>query len=712
MGSQNEQLINDLLSIIQNTENNNLLFNSMLSRINDAFDFKILGLAIIDHLSSRLGVGVGIVSDNKSFSIDNFWYDSISLSMLPLHFISPKNEIIKYNSSILASLKKIKENQQNLSEIIKKSDISEVYVIPLICKKELVGNFIFSPRSNIINNTDEVNLKIVARVLASTILLGRQKKELDYRKKQRTIQDKLFNLLSRILAKEELLNLMATEINTWIPTDFIGVFAGSNDYDKRIVIGQLKTSGNNYKTIQNTNELSNAFSNMWKYFKNYEEYFIEFREEKLEQVCKKSTFLAKLKSNYSINSLIIIRFILSGKGNLYLVLGRTKPIISKQINNFLFDSDIDSYFSNEEINLAYYLLPQVGMLLGFFFMFEEITILTKKLEQEKSYLIEEINLTNIFQEIIGNSSAIQKTLNKVEQVAPLDATVLIQGETGTGKELIAKAIHNLSKRKTNAFITINCAALPATLIESELFGHEKGSFTGAIEKKIGKFEIADGGTIFLDEIGELPIELQSKLLRVIQTKTFERIGGKQTIKSDVRIIAATNRNLEKEIANGRFRSDLYFRLNVFPIFVPSLKERKEDIPALVKHFINIYSKRIGSNVKSIKKTDLELLTEYNWPGNIRELEHLIERSIIISKGENINFENFFKSIHTNSSLQEEDFATLTEIEKQHIVLALKKANGKITGKNSASELLGINGKTLGSKIRKLGIKKEINFNIN
>ncbi|MBK6913573.1 MAG: sigma 54-interacting transcriptional regulator [Ignavibacteriales bacterium] len=317
------------------------------------------------------------------------------------------------------------------------------------------------------------------------------------------------------------------------------------------------------------------------------------------------------------------------------------------------------------------LLPYLGLILSNLYAFEEIKILTKKLEQEKNYLLDEINLTHNIQEIIGNSQQINYTLNKVKQVAPLDATVLILGETGTGKELIAKAIHNLSNRKENAFITVNCAALPAQLIESELFGHEKGSFTGALEKRIGKFEVADGGTIFLDEIGELPLEIQAKLLRVLQEKEFERLGGKSTVHSDVRIVAATNRDLEKEVEQGKFRSDLFFRLNVFPIVVPPLRERKDDIPLLVKYFIDKYSKKLGKELKSIKKTDIDTFINYNWPGNIRELEHMIERAIIVSEGTNLNFEKLLGGNLKQAESDFKSFKTLVENEKEHIIIALK-----------------------------------------
>jgi len=374
--------------------------------------------------------------------------------------------------------------------------------------------------------------------------------------------------------------------------------------------------------------------------------------------------------------------------------------------SLMFEQNKNAFFAVNEINLLLNLLPYLGLVLSNLYAFEEIKILTKNLEQEKNYLLDEINLTHNIQEIIGNSQQINYALNKVKQVAPIDATVLILGETGTGKELIAKAVHNLSNRKENAFITVNCAALPIQLIESELFGHEKGSFTGALEKRIGKFEVANGGTIFLDEIGELPLEVQAKLLRVLQEKEFERLGGKSTVHSDVRIVAATNRDLEKEVEQGKFRSDLFFRLNVFPILVPPLRERKDDIPLLVKYFIDKYSKRLGKELKSIKKSDLDMLFNYNWPGNVRELEHIIERAIIVSDGSNLNFEKLLGGNLRQTEYDFQTFKTLVEIEKEHILNALKITNGKVTGDKSAAQLLGINGKTLGSKMRKLKIKRE------
>ncbi|KLT64323.1 sigma 54-interacting response regulator [Pedobacter sp. BMA] len=315
---------------------------------------------------------------------------------------------------------------------------------------------------------------------------------------------------------------------------------------------------------------------------------------------------------------------------------------------------------------------------------------------------------NDFHGIIGNSALLHSAFKKMELVSPDDTSVLILGESGTGKEKIAHTIHQLSPRKNKPLITVNCAALPLTLIESELFGHEKGSFTGANEKRIGKFEQADGGSIFLDEIGELPLEAQVKLLRVLQEKEIERLGGNYTKKINVRIITATNRNLEKEVAEGRFRLDLYYRLNVFPIELPALRERKEDIPALAAYFIDKYRKSGSSAVSGISVDVLKELQGYDWPGNIRELEHLIERTMLLTEGETINnIELPVAASATRFSGEDQSkIRTMEEMERAHILTILKMCKGKIFGPGGAAEILNIPSTTLNSKIKKLGIKFE------
>lgn len=335
----------------------------------------------------------------------------------------------------------------------------------------------------------------------------------------------------------------------------------------------------------------------------------------------------------------------------------------------------------------------------------------QQLEQEKIYLEEEIETLFNHSEIIGSSSAMQTTFRLVSQVAPSDSTVLILGETGTGKELIARAIHNGSPRKHKLMVKVNCAALPANLIESELFGHERGSFTGATDRRLGKFELANGGTLFLDEIGEMPLELQVKLLRALQEREIERVGGSSTIKVDVRIIAATNRELEKEREEGRFRSDLFYRLNIFPISLPPLRDRREDIPHLASHFIQRFAKKTGRNIRALSSSAMQELMQYNWPGNIRELEHLIERSILQATGDTIKQIHLPQpKQHVASTPSKEEFVpkTIDQHEREFILKTIKYCCGRISGEDGAARLLGVPPSTLNSKMKRLGIRKEHN----
>ncbi len=338
--------------------------------------------------------------------------------------------------------------------------------------------------------------------------------------------------------------------------------------------------------------------------------------------------------------------------------------------------------------------------------------LKKDLEEENLQLKQELQGSFKFDDIISVSETYRRVLRQVEQVAATDTTVLIMGETGTGKELVARSVYRLSKRAGRPLVKVNCAALPQSLIESELFGHEKGAFTGAHAKKIGRFEQADGGTLFLDEIGELPLELQVKLLRVLQEGEFEPLGSNHTRKVDVRIIAATNRNLEEAVAHGEFRADLYYRLNVFPLVNPPLRERTEDIPLLVKYFINKYAAKTNKKITSVSKKTLQLLETYPWPGNIRELENIIERAVVLSHGPKLEIAALQEnSIPANPQTlnPEPGFETLAEHERKHIIAALALTNGRVTGTRGAGKLLGMNDKTLQSRMRKLGLSRQPNF---
>jgi transcriptional regulator with GAF, ATPase, and Fis domain len=332
--------------------------------------------------------------------------------------------------------------------------------------------------------------------------------------------------------------------------------------------------------------------------------------------------------------------------------------------------------------------------------FAEIKELKERLEAENIYLKEEIKIESSYGEILGHSNAIKAVLSQVEQVANTDSTVLIQGKTGTGKELLARAIHRLSSRSGKAMIRVNCAAIPSTLIESELFGHEKGAYTGASSKQIGRFEIADGSTIFLDEIGELSGDLQAKLLHVLEQGQFERLGSPNTVSIDVRVVAATNRDIAAAVRDGNFREDLYYRLNVFPIEVPPLCHRREDIPMLVWAFVQEFSDKMGKKIEMIPRKAMEQLQSYPWPGNVRELRNVIERAMILTKGTSLHVD-MPKSKH---SIHPQNMG-LEEFEKNHIIDILSLTNWRVRGKNGAAELLQLNPSTLESKMQKLGIKR-------
>jgi formate hydrogenlyase transcriptional activator len=377
-------------------------------------------------------------------------------------------------------------------------------------------------------------------------------------------------------------------------------------------------------------------------------------------------------------------------------------------------SSHENAFTEDDLGFLRQLANQIALAIENAFAYGDIAQLKDKFALENVYLESEIRSELHFEDIVGNSEPLRRVLREIETVAPADSTVLIYGETGTGKELIARAVHNLSSRKSNAFVKLNCAAIPTGLLESELFGHEKGAFTGAITPRVGRFEVAHRGTIFLDEVGEIPLELQPKLLRVLQEREFERLGSTRTLRSDARLIAATNRDLKGMAEEGKFRSDLYYRLNVFPIRVPALRERKEDIPLLVRHFVQEFSRRNHRVIDTIPSETIEALVRYHWPGNIRELQNVIERAVIISKGPVLNVclaelkpsittkitpaNTKVRSVH-HESLQE----ALDKTQRAQILRALKEANGIVGGPDGAAARLGIKRTTLHVRMQKLGI---------
>jgi formate hydrogenlyase transcriptional activator len=392
------------------------------------------------------------------------------------------------------------------------------------------------------------------------------------------------------------------------------------------------------------------------------------------------------------------------------------PLISRErvLGVLTLARDRDSAFSEGDVGFLSQVANQIALAVENAIAYGQIASLKDKLAQEVIYLQDEIRTELKFEEIVGNSEVLRRVLAQIEIVAPTDSTVLIYGETGTGKELIARAIHNLSSRTSNAFVKLNCAAIPTGLLESELFGHEKGAFTGAIAQRVGRFELANRGTVFLDEIGEIPLELQPKLLRVLQEREFERLGSTRTLRTDARLIAATNRDLEAMVNEQKFRTDLYYRLNVFPVRVPALRERREDIPLLVRHFVQQFSRRMNRSVETIPSETMQMLVRYDWPGNIRELQNVIERAVIVSTGpvlqvplDELRVRVPSAETSNGAGVYEEAGnmrGVLEDAERKQILAALKQANWVVAGAKGAAALLGMKRSTLQAHMQRLGIR--------
>ncbi|HEU5180331.1 MAG TPA: sigma 54-interacting transcriptional regulator [Candidatus Polarisedimenticolia bacterium] len=361
-------------------------------------------------------------------------------------------------------------------------------------------------------------------------------------------------------------------------------------------------------------------------------------------------------------------------------------------------------YGEAEVSLLTAIAEQVVLALENLLAYEEIAALKARLEEENLYLQEEVRSEAAFGDVVGESPAILGVLDKVSKVAQTDSTVLVTGETGTGKELIVRAIHGMSRRKGKILVKVNCAALPSGVIESELFGHEKGAFTGALMRKVGRFELADGGTLFLDEVGDLPLELQAKLLRVLQEGEFERVGGTHTIKVNVRLIGATNRDLQQAVRDGRYRADLYYRLNVFPIVIPPLRERPKDIPRLARHFAMVYAAKMGKNVGRMEAGVLDRLSAYSWPGNVRELQNVIERAVILSPEGRFELTELAAAPVDGQSDSDETHS-LEQVERRHILAVLEKTGWRISGERGAARILGLKRTTLEARMKKLGIQR-------
>jgi len=704
-----EKELSILLAIIESmatVKDMTELFEMIFEKLQQEYPFQLGGALFYNKNKTHIEMFLRGITNSGEFNIPFEIYEKMPVSQSPIKtsFTNPQIKRIP--------IKEVLENPeyeslQKLRNVSIEAEISELLNIPLQIAGDVKGILILAfKKENILKDEDLFFFRQFSNQMAVIISSSITYNEMFHREQIKAFLLELTNTLTTIKDRDELFIKIFTEINKLLSLEYVCINLKNYEGNQQITAGYRK----NRDGIFNEYKVMNAFEIPFLTLKSRvtirdEETYFEFVNEDFEKLCSQSAYFRHLKENLGINNIFFINYTLYEVGEINYIFAKDGKGGFIKMNRM----PESKRFHERDVEFILNVLPQIKLILMNFFAIEQIIALRKKLEEEKNYLLDEINLENNFQEIIGNSFEIQNVLAKVQQVAPLHVNVLIQGETGTGKELIARAIHNLSDRRERTLVKINCAALPANLIESELFGHEKGSFTGAIEKRIGKFELANGSTIFLDEIGELPLELQAKLLRVLQEQEIERIGGKDTIKIDVRIISATNRNLEAEIEKGNFRKDLFFRLNVFPIILPPLRKRANDIPLFVKFFLEKYSKIIGKPVKAIRKSDLDMLMQYEWPGNIRELEHLIERSVIVSNGPNLEFTDFMLSKTVDNKTEIVQFKPLAEMERDYIIAALKSTNGKVTGEKGAAKLLNINGKTLASKMAKLNIKREISI---
>lgn len=585
-----------------------------------------------------------------------------------------------------------KETGIDLAEILKEDNIPFIYLSANSNEQVLNKAKLTHPYGFLVKPFREQDLLVtieIAKYHQEHGIESSIRKELLFQKQLKAIVKKSGSWDDRVL------NII-TSLQSLISFDLVmAVFYMDNKLTNQ-VLGYARTGLHEYQKIgieelQNITALKESEINELRNKSTVETEATFYNDQAFVKICDKTPIKKMIANsmNMKSNLMLPVPFTFHENGGLYL------SFFSRQSDNY----------NKNHLTLCERLQEPL------IYAIENLVNADKKLDQKTNSNLTSNKGKNVkffgFESIVGKSPALLKLFDHILQVAPADTTVLITGESGTGKESIANSIQQLSDRKNQPFVKINCSALPPSLIESELFGHEKGSFTGATERRIGKFEQATNGTLFLDEIGDMPLEMQAKLLRAIQEKEIERVGGNLPIKVNVRIIAATNCKLEKEVAEGRFRLDLYYRLNVFPIQLPPLRERKEDIGLLARHFISVYSFKTGKNVTEIAEDALKSLLSYQWPGNIRELENLIERSILLAKTdtiEHIPLPAFEENKLSNKS-NEWFFKTIQENEREHIINVLEKCNGRIRGIGGASEILGLPPTTLASRMQKLGIKR-------
>lgn len=690
--------ISEAIATIQDKEE---LFRTIHNTLKQLFGYQLSGIIQIEPEKSESKIfwtgselPAEVISELNSSLILNYQ----QLSKAPFYFDLDQPKVKRVQ--VETDLSYLPKELIAAAEIIVLQNIRELIYIPLIHRGKLQGFLILALREPGLEIEDQIRLmSSIGNLLAAAVVNTRNFEELREREQFNNFQLEFTNKLLPFINQPDIFLHLATELDKVVPFNVLNLGVINRTYEVNLEISYLKDATGRFKFFRTPDfvKLSQFEIETFNFKGKTGQKVNKLTTAEIEQLMKRNEFQWTLADKLVISAAVIISLKSDNEGEIILFLASTT----------------DGAFNQLTLETLHQLVPQLQLVLENYYAFSEINSLRSQLEQEKTSLLMEMSGKNQHDKFIAQSKQMHQVLRRVKQVAPIDSTVLIEGETGVGKELIAVALHNNSHRSAGPLIKVNCATLPSQLIESELFGHEKGSFTGATERRIGKFELASGGTIFLDEIGELQLELQAKLLRVIQEKEFERIGGQSVIKADVRIVAATNRNLENEVQLGHFRSDLYYRLNVFLISIPPLRDRKEDIPDFVDFFISKYCRRIGKTTFKVHDADMNRLLDYQWPGNIRELEHTVERAVVISQGEQLDLTDFRPSTYLlKKEHQLFSFKTLEEVETEHILRALELTSGRVSGEKGAARLLGINGKTLDSKMRKLGIRREIAIRVN
>ena len=710
---QDETLLLHLNEAIATIRDKEVLFQVITNKLRLIFPFDLIGINIFDKslLNRRLFFKNYLITTTQPISDASSGFTPIAGSPIEQLLANPHVQHITL-ADYMRDYPAFEPFQR-----LQQQGIQYLTMAPLWRNGHLTGSLMLAAaRPPAFSAADEKLLEKIASLVAIAVQNSLDFEEIAWREQQRTLQLNITNALLSIKQREPLFRAIAEELGQVVAFDYFGIRvqrAGARGtYESFAEFARPHEDLRAPLLALDPNRFANSGNELEKLYGQVTDLLQTpglYAGDDFRALATRYPAMRHIYETHQVRAILIVPIWQRPDGAAVLMLASPKP----------------AGFVPDDLTTVQALVPQITLALENLFAFEQIEELKAQVEQERTYLIDEINTDRPTDGLIGNSPALQLLRQRIAQVAGTDATVLITGETGTGKEVVARALHQASARQGRALVKLNCAALPAQLIESELFGHEKGAFTGAVERRIGKFELADGGTIFLDEVGELPLDLQAKLLRVLQEREFERLGGNRVLTTDARVLAATNRVLEDEVRAGRFRADLYYRLNVFPMHLAPLRERPEDIAPLVQHYLATLSKRLARPLRPIRPADLAALQAYPWPGNIRELEHVLEQAIIVSQGAWLEFGGFAAGSRLLAlppaagptpaeaapiplpPANDAPLKTLREQERDHILAALHRTGGRVSGAQGAANLLDINPKTLEARMKKLGIRRTV-----